>query len=60
VGKAESKPLYFSPVRDSTLASSSLAWKFIKVEATANTVAYYDSAKINAIKSFKPLYDKAF
>ncbi len=33
----------------------SIGWKWLKVE---NTIAYYDTAKINGVKSFKEYIEK--
>ncbi len=55
VSKAKSLLFKWYPVRGSTLVGSSDAWKeYNKVEMTnmANSLAYYDTNTISAVKSF--------
>ncbi len=51
--KSDSQMLEMSPVRGSTLASSRPEYKWLTVRA--NTLAYFNAAKIIAVKGFRVL-----
>ncbi len=51
-GKARSLPLEWNPVKGSTLVGSSRVTKYWTRVEVANTLAYYYTATITAVKSF--------
>jgi hypothetical protein len=52
MGKGESQPLQFCPLRGFTLVSSNHDYKFYVRVKTVNTLAYRNTAEFTAVKGF--------